>query len=135
MAKQKGSDTLLQVDTTGSGNYVTMGGIQNARVTFKRDGVDVTNQGSTNKHREMLAGAAILQMSVSGDGVWDSAAPQDTIKGLIISDTHRNWKVIIPGDATYTAAFAITSWERGAAHDKEVTFSIALENAGAITVS
>lgn len=133
MARQKGSDVLLKLDTTGSSNFVTIGGIQNARVKFDRPLTDVTNQGSPSKHREALEGASIFGMSISGDGVFDSAAPQDSLRSVMMAGTIRNWQIVIPGEGTYSGAFQVTNYERAGPHDKEVGFSLSLESAGAIS--
>lgn len=133
MSKQKGSDMLLQLDTTGSGNYVTIGGIQGQRLSGKNPEVDVSNQGSSNKQRELLAGAAIRSMSVSGDGVLDSAAPTATLVSVFEAGTLRNWKIYVPGVGTWTGTFQITQLEINGAHAKEITFSISLESAGSWT--
>lgn len=135
MAKQKGSDMLLKLDTTGSGNYTTIGGIQSSRFNMRRGDVDVTNQGSASKHRELLEGASIFSVSVSGNGVLDSAAPWATLRALMMAGTIRNWQIIVPGDATYTGQFQITQLESQGPHDKEVTFSISLESGGVISAA
>lgn len=133
MAKQKGSDVLLKLDTTGSGNYVTIGGIQNARVSMKRGDAEVTNQSSSSKHQELLEGAGIFSMEVSGNGVLDSATPQSTVESVAMAGTIRNWQAVIPGRGTYQGLFQVTSLEFGGQHEKEVTISIALKSAGVIT--
>lgn len=135
MAKQKGSDMLLKVDTTGTSNYVTVGGIQAARLSIRKDAVDVTNQLSTNKMRELLEGAGITQISVSGSGTMDSAAPASTLRSMAMAGTIRNWQVIVPGEGTFQGLFQIVSYERNAPHDKDVLFDIALESGGDIAFS
>lgn len=132
MAKQKGSEMLLKVDTTGSGNYQTIAGVQNPRISLRRGDVDVTNQQSNSKHRELLEGASIFSMSVSASGTHDSAAPTSTLHALMMAGTIRNWQLIVPGLGTYTGQFQVTQYEFQGQHDKEVTFSIALESAGLI---
>lgn len=135
MAKQKGSDMLLKLDTTGSGNYTTIGGIQTSRFNMRRGDVDVTNQGSSSKHRELLEGASIFSISISGSGVFDSAAPWSTLRSLMMAGTIRNWQIVVPGDATYTGPFQVTQLEMQGPHDKEVTFSISLESGGVISAA
>ena len=84
MSKIKGSDMLLQLDTTGSGNYTTIGGIQTSRLSIRRGDTDVTNQSSTGKWRELLEGAGIVAIDVSGSGVLDSAAPWSTLRSVML---------------------------------------------------
>lgn len=133
MAKQKGSDMLLKLDTTGSGNYTTIGGIQGQRVNSRRGDAEVTNQGSPSKHRELLEGAGIFSQSISGNGVLDSAAPTPTLHSVFMAGTIRNWQVIVPGLGTYQGLYQITQFEVQGPHDKEATYSISLESAGQIT--
>jgi TP901-1 family phage major tail protein len=133
MARQKGSDVLLKLDTTGAGNYVTVGGIQNARITLDRGDAEVTNQQSPSKHRELLEAAGIFKMSVSGDGVFESAVPQPTLLTVMMQGLHRNWQIIVPGQGTYTGLFMVTKLEFGGPHEKEVTMQISLESAGLIS--
>lgn len=133
MARQKGSDMLLKVDTTGSLNFVTIGGGQNLSHRIGKPITDVSNQGSASKHREGLEGASITEFSVSGDGVFTSDAPASTVAALALAGTHRNWQVIVPGEGTYQGLFQITTYERRGKHDAEVTFTIALESVGLIS--
>lgn len=135
MAKQKGSDFLLKCDLAGNATFVTIAGIQNGRIRMGRDLTDVTNQGSTSKHREGLEGASIYQQSVSGDGVLDSGATLTALEALMRAGTIREWQVIVPGVGTYEGLYAITSLEFSGAHQREVTMTIALESAGVITHS
>lgn len=133
MAKQKGSDMLLKLDTTGSGNFVTIGGIQNPRMSIKVGDAEVTNQGSSGKWRELLEGAGIKSITVSGSGTFDAASPNSTLQSVVVNGTIRTWQCIIPGEGTYEGLFQVTSYERTGQHERDVTFDITLESAGAIT--
>jgi TP901-1 family phage major tail protein len=133
MAKQKGSDMLLKLDTTGSGNFVTILGIQNPRISIRVGDVEVTNQGSTSKFRELLEGAGIKSVTISGSGTFDSATPTSTLQSVMFAGTHREWQCIIPGEGTYEGVFQITQYERTGQHDRDVQFDLTLESAGVIT--
>jgi TP901-1 family phage major tail protein len=132
MAKQKGSDLLLKLDTTGAGTFVTIGGIINARMDVSVESAEVTNQGSPGKFRELLEGAGIKQMTVSGSGTFDTVAPQSILRQVILDGLHREWQVIVPGEGTYQAPFQVTRYQRTGQHDRDVTFDITLESAGQI---
>lgn len=133
MAKQKGSDFLLKLDTTGAGNYTTIGGGQQSRFTIKRDLVDTTNQGSPSKHREALEGASIAEFSASLSGTLDSAAPMPTLESVVRAGTIRNWQIVLPGLGTYTGAFQVTQMQLEGEHSKDMRFDISLENAGLVS--
>jgi TP901-1 family phage major tail protein len=133
MAKQKGSDMLLKLDTTGSSNWVVVGGIQNPRIQIRIGEADVTNQGSASKFRELLEGAGIKQVTISGSGTLDTAAPNSTLIALVLAGTIRAWQCIIPGEGTYQGSFQVTQYNRQGQHDRDVEFDITLESAGAIS--
>ena len=135
MAAQKGSDMLLKIDTASSGGptFTTVGGIQSKSMTIKDDFVDVSNQDSTNKWREGLAGASIISMSVSGSGVAKGDAGYAAARAALLSRSIKQWQVIVPGDGTYQGLFQIVSLDRQGQHEKEVSFDIRLESAGEIT--
>jgi TP901-1 family phage major tail protein len=133
MAYRKGSDMLLKMDVNGSGSYTTIGGIQGQRLSSKNPDVDVTNQGSPNKKRELLAGASVRSMSVSGSGTLNDAAPTPTLVSVYEAGTIRNWQIYVPGVGTWQGAFQITSLEINGPHEKDITFDIALESADSWT--
>jgi TP901-1 family phage major tail protein len=135
MTYRKGSDMLLYVDTDGNGAYSLVGGVQNVRINRRRPEVDVSNQSSASKHRELLAGASIASWSISGSGVMDDAAPQSTIETYANENTHRNWRCVVPGGKTYTGLFHVSAYESNAQHGREIQFSVTLESAGLITIT
>ena len=69
MAAQKGKDLLLKIDD-GSGAFVTVAGLRTQRFALNADPVDVTNQESAGRWRELLAGAGVRRASVAGSGVF-----------------------------------------------------------------
>jgi TP901-1 family phage major tail protein len=54
MAAQKGKDMLLKLDD-GSGAFVSIAGLRTQRFALNADPVDVTNQESAGRWRELLA--------------------------------------------------------------------------------
>lgn len=135
MAKQKGSDMLLKIDTTGSLNFMTIGGVQNPRIAIRKGDVDVTNQGSPSKFRELLEGAGITQISISGSGVLDTSSPTPTHVSVTLAGTIRTWQAIVPVLGTFQGYFQCTQFELTGKHDGEISFSFTLENSGVITLS
>jgi TP901-1 family phage major tail protein len=64
MAAQKGKDLLLKMHD-GAG-FVTVAGLRSRRIAFNAETVDVTHAESTERWRELLAGAGVKRASVSG---------------------------------------------------------------------
>ncbi len=133
MAYQKGSDMLLQCDTNGSGSYSTVAAIQTTTLRLNSDTVEVTNQGSPNKFRQLLAGAGIKRLSISGQGVFDDSAVENTMLTYARDGTIRNWRVTVPTLGTFTANFQVTQIEYAGRHQGEVQWSMSLESAGDLT--
>lgn len=133
MTAQKGRDLLLKVDTTGTGNYVTIAGMRSNSLAFNAETVDATSQESAGAWRELLAGAGLKTASVKGQGIFKDATSDATLRGYFFNATIINWQIIIPDFGIVQGPFQITALEFGARHDGEVTFEMALESAGLLT--
>jgi TP901-1 family phage major tail protein len=133
MAAQKGRDLLLKVDSTGTGTYITIGGLRANTLAFNAETVDSTSFESPGAWRELLAGAGLKTASVRGQGIFKDAASDATVRGYFFTASIVNWQVIIPDFGTVQGPFQITALEFGGRHDAEVTFELALESAGALT--
>jgi TP901-1 family phage major tail protein len=66
MTAQKGKDLLLKVDTDGAGSFATVAGLRARMLAFNAAPVDVTDQESAGRWRELLEGAGIKTARVSG---------------------------------------------------------------------
>lgn len=135
MAKQKGSDMLLKMDTASSGGptFTTIAGVQNKSISISTDTVDVTSADSTNKWREMLAGAGIRKLTATGRGVFDGSAAEKAVRATLFAGTIKQWQVIVPGDGTYQGLMQVTQLEYAGEHSGEVSYNFRLESAGEIT--
>ena len=134
MAAQKGSAMLMKVGTGGSPEtFTTVGGLRSTSLTINNESVDVTNKGSTNLERELLAGAGVRSVSVSGSGVFTDASSEASIRTAASADTHGNYQFLVPDFGTFTGSFQITSLEYAGEFNGEVTYSVSFESAGAIT--
>lgn len=136
MAGKKGHDWLLQIEDSGTpGAFTTMGGLRSNSLTINNEAIDATNKGS-NQWREVLDGAGIRSMSMSGSGIFTNSATLSQARADAINGTLRKFKMIDSdsGD-TFTGLFKITSMERGGEHNGEMTWSMSLESSGEVTVS
>lgn len=79
MAAQKGKDLLLKIDD-GLGAFVTVAGLRTQRFALNADPVDITNQESSGRWRELLAGAGVRRASVAGSGVFKDGASDALIR-------------------------------------------------------
>ena len=133
MTAQKGRDMLLKIDSTGSGNFITIAGLRSNTLTFNTETVDSSSQDSTGAWRELLAGAGLKSASLRGQGIFKDAASDATLRTYFFNSTIVDWQIIIPDFGTIEGPFQITSLDFGARHDAEVTFELSLASAGVLT--
>ena len=129
MAKQLGNDFLMKIDIAGT--KTTVGVMRAKSIKIDTESVDVTNDGS-GRWRELLSGAGVRSMTVSGNGIFDDTASQNAVLTNKLAGTQVAWEIIVPQLGTFTAPFHIASLEFAGDANKEVTFSLTLESAGAI---
>lgn len=132
MAAQKGKDLLLKIDDD-AGVFVTVAGLRTQRFALNADPVDITNQESAGRWRELLAGAGVRRASVAGSGVFKDGASDALIRQTFFDGLIRNWQIVAPSFGIIQGAFQISSLDYRGEHSGEVTFELALESAGALT--
>lgn len=132
MTAQKGKDLLLKVDADGSGSFTTVAGLRARSLAFNAASVDVTDQESAGRWRELLEGAGLKTARITGSGIFKDAASDETLRSYFFNGTIRSWRVVVPDFGTVEGPFQIASLEYGGQHDGEVTFDLGLESAGAL---
>lgn len=133
MGAQKGRDILLKLDL--GGGFVTVAGLRSRRIAFNSEAADITDSGSAGRWRELLADSGIRRASVNGSGIFKDSASDAAIRAAFFTGTVADWQLLIPGFGTIAGPFQITALEYAGNHDGEVTFDMALESAGALTLS
>lgn len=138
MAAQKGRDLLLKVeDSPGGGAFTTIAGLRTNTLTINNEAVDITTKDSSGK-RELLEGAGVNSLSVSGEGVADDDAALELVRVAANANTHLNFQLVDPATTnggTYEGEFMIESFEQTGEYNGAVTFTITLQSAAAITFS
>jgi TP901-1 family phage major tail protein len=133
MTAQKGKDLLLKVDSDGEGSFTTVAGLRARTLAFNAASVDVTDQDSAGRWRELLEGAGLKTARITGSGIFKDAASDETLRSYFFGGTVRDFQVIVPDLGTVEGPFQIASLEYGGQHDGEVTFELGLESAGALS--
>ena len=131
MGAQKGKDLLLKMSDGSS--FVTVAGLRSRRIAFNAEIVDITNAESTDRWRELLAGAGVKRASLSGRGLFKDAASDALVRQAFFDGTINDCQVVVPDFGTIEGPFQVTALEFAADHAGEVTFDIALESAGELS--
>lgn len=131
MAKFKGSDFLVQRQVT-PGVFATVGALKSNSLAINREAVDVTTK-TDNKFRQLLQGAGICTMDVSGSGVVDNTAAFKAMMSDHMAGTINTYKLISGQGDYFVGLFQINSIERNGEHNGAELFSLSLASAGDIT--
>lgn len=138
MAAQLGRSVVLKVETTpGGGTYAAAAGGRTLTATVNNEIVDVTNKDSAGV-RTLLEGAGVTSYSATIAGVFSDDSSYQLVRAAADGNDHLNYQLVFPGatnDRTLQGKFAITSLEEAGEYNGEMTYSISLESAGAITIS
>jgi TP901-1 family phage major tail protein len=136
MAAQSGQAVVLSIkNNAGTPVFVPVGGMRTRKLAFNAETVDITHAASAGRWREFLDLAGIQSATISGDGVFVDDATDAEIDEAFLAGSIRDWKILLPSFAEYVGPFKITQLERGADYNKECTFSMTLESAGAIAMT
>jgi TP901-1 family phage major tail protein len=130
MGAQKGKDLLLKMHDGES--FVTVAGLRSRRIAFNAETVDVTHAESTERWRELLAGAGVKRASVSGRGLFKDASSDALVRQAFFNGALTSCQVVVPDFGAIEGLFQISSLEFAGEHNGEVTFDLSLESAGAL---
>ncbi|WND02054.1 phage major tail protein, TP901-1 family [Temperatibacter marinus] len=135
MIPQKGKDFLLLVeDMSNEGSFLQIGGFRSNSFSINGETVDITSKNSRG-YRELLDGAGIKSLSTSGSGIFMSDETIKFVNGVALTGIIHTWQLVVPGMGSYTAPFALTTFEMSGEHNGEVTYSLSLESAGLVAYS
>ncbi|MEE4189106.1 MAG: phage major tail protein, TP901-1 family [Roseobacter sp.] len=133
MGAQNGKDLLVKVDMTASGQFTTLAGLRATRVSFNAETIDVTSLESQGGWRELLAGAGVRSVSISGSGVFRDADTDERARQLFFDGEAPDFQVVIPDFGIVEGPFQVTAIEYGGSHNGEATYELTLASAGNLT--
>jgi TP901-1 family phage major tail protein len=135
MAMERGSAFLLKV---GNGavppGFTTVAGLRTTQLTVNTETVVVTNQGSGG-WRELLSGAGVRSVSLSGSGVFTGSAAEARVKANALSGVIDDYQVAFESGETVTGRFLITRLDYAGDFNGERTYTMALESSGPVVTA
>lgn len=135
MAIEKGSAFLLKVGDGGVPPvFTTVAGLRTTQLAINADSVVVTNQGSGG-WRELLGGAGVRSVSISGSGVFTGSVAEARIKANALAGSIDDYRVSFESGDTLTARFLITRLDYAGDFNGERTYTMALESSGAVVTA
>ena len=134
MAAEKGSAFLLKVgDGANVPVYSTVAGLRTTQLSISGDGVVVTNKGSGG-WRELLSGAGVRQVSISGAGVFTGSAAETRLKANALAGVIDDYEVSFESGERIRGRFLIARLDYAGDFNGERSYTVALESSGAVTL-
>ncbi len=135
MAMEKGSAFLLKIGNGGVPLvFTTVAGLRTTQMTVNSETVVVTNQGSGG-WRELLSGAGVRSVSLSGSGVFTGSAAEARLKGNALTGMLDDYRVAFESGETVTGRFLITRLDYAGDFNGERTYTLALESSGPVVTA
>ena len=135
MAIEKGSAFLLKI---GNGAlpavFTTVAGLRTTQMSVNAETVVVTNQGSGG-WRELLSGAGVRSVSLSGSGVFTGSAAEARVKANALAGVIDDYRISFESGETVTGRFLITRLDYAGDFNGERSYTLALESSGAVVAA
>ncbi len=135
MAIEKGSAFLLKVgDGAATPAFTTVAGLRTTQLQVSAESVVVTNNGSGG-WRELLSGAGVRSVSLSGSGVFTGSAAEARLKATALAGTLDDYRVSFESGEMLTGRFLITRLDYAGDFNGERTYTLVLESSGAVVAA
>ena len=135
MAAEKGSAFLLKI---GNGavplGWATVAGLRTTQLSVNGEAVVVTNKDSGG-WRELLSGAGVRSVSVSGAGVFTGSAAEARLKANALSGVLDEYRLSFESGDTMTGRFLVTRLDYAGDFNGERSYTLSLESSGAVVAA
>jgi TP901-1 family phage major tail protein len=132
MGAQRGKDILLKIEDA-PGAFTTVAGLRARTIALNARTVDATDGDSAGRWRELLAGAGVKSVAVSGQGIFRDAASDALIRETFFEQSARRWRLVVPDFGQLEGAFLVAALEYAGEHEGEASFALSLASAGEVT--
>lgn len=132
MAAQQGKAILIKIDD-GTGAKIPVAGLRTKTLAFNGEAVDATSADSANGWRELLGGAGVKTLSVSGAGVFTDAAADERLRAVFFGGGISDFELVLPDFGVVAGPFQVTALEYAGEYNGEATYGLSLESAGPLS--
>ncbi len=135
MAIEKGSAFLLKVgDGAAVPVFATVAGLRTTQLSINGETVVVTNKDSGG-WRQLLSGAGVRSVSVSGAGVFTGSVAETRIKGNAMTGVLDDYRLSFESGESMTGRFLVTRLDYAGDFTGERSYTLTLESSGAVVVA
>ncbi|HEX8445125.1 MAG TPA: phage tail protein [Sphingomonas sp.] len=135
MAVEKGSAFLLKVgDGAASPVYATVAGMRTTQLSINGEAVVITSKASGG-WRELLSGAGVRSVSVSGAGVFTGSAAETQLKANALSGVLDDYELSFESGERLRGRFLVARLDYAGDYNGERSYTLALESSGQVVSS
>ena len=135
MAVERGSAFLLKVgDGATVPAFATVAGLRTTQLSVNGEAVVTTNKDSGG-WRQLLSGAGVRSVSVTGAGVFTGSAAETRVKTSALSGVLDDYRLSFEGGDSMTGRFLVTRLDYAGDFNGERSYTLSLESSGPVVVS
>lgn len=132
MSAEKGSAFLLKVGDGGAPPvFATVAGMRTTQLSVNGEAVNVTSKDSGG-WRQLLSGAGVRSVSVSGSGIFTGSAAETRIKVNALAGLIDDYELSFESGERLQGKFLLTRLDYAGDHGGERTYALNLESSGAV---
>jgi len=132
---EKGSAFLLKVgDGASPPAFATVAGLRTTQLSVNGEAVVVTNKDSGG-WRQLLSGAGVRSVSVSGAGVFTGSAAEARLRGNALAGVLDDYRLSFEGGETMTGRFLVTRLDYAGDFNGERSYTLSLESSGQVAAA
>ena len=132
MAAEKGSAFLLKIgDGASPITYSTIAGLRTTQMSINGEPVAITSKDSGG-WRQLLSGAGVRSVSVSGAGVFTGSDAELRIKNHALGGVIDSYELSFEGGERMQGAFLVTRLDYSGDYNGERSYRLSLESSGAV---
>ncbi len=132
MAAEKGSAFLLKVgDGANPPGFATVAGLRTTQLSINGEMVTITSKDSGG-WRELLSGAGVRSVSVSGAGVFTGSVAETRVKARALDGAIDDYRLAFESGETMTGRFLVTRLDYAGDYNGERSYTLSLESSGAV---
>ena len=129
---EKGSAFLLKVgDGAAQPQFATVAGLRTTQLSINGEAVVVTSKDSGG-WRQLLSGAGVRHVSVSGAGVFTGSAAEMRLKASALSGVIDDYRLTFEGGEMMTGRFLLTRLDYAGDFNGERSYTVSLESSGPV---
>ena len=132
MPAEKGSAFLLKIgDGQAVPAFASVAGMRTTQLSINGEAVVVTNKGSGG-WRELLSGAGVRSVSVSGAGVFTGSAAETRIKTNALSGVIDDYELSFESGERMRGRFLVVRLDYSGDFNGERNYTLSLESSGLV---